>query len=389
MSLRPETELVRAGEAPSQHGGYLNSPVYNGSTVLYRSVAEMEAALSDPLKRSLPAYGRFGSPNVREFEAALAKLEGGHAAVCTNSGLSAITTAMLAFVSGGDHLLISDSVYLPTRSFGDSLARFGIRVEYFDPRIGGGIAEKIRPETRLVVLESPGSNTFEIQDVPAIAAACRRRGVTTMLDNTWATPLFFSPLRHGIDVSIHSATKYITGHSDSLLGAIVCGEKAYEPVRRSAIRLGQCGNSDDAYLALRGLRTLGLRLRQHQEQALALAAWLQDRREIREVLHPALSSHAGHELWKRDFRGSSGLFSVVLQPVYETSRITAMIEDLKLFGLGHSWGGVESLLVPIDPSGYRSAESWRASGALLRIHAGLENIDDLKSDLSRAFDKNL
>lgn len=377
-----DTALVHVGSEPRQQFGYVNPPIYRGSTALYDSVAAMETSQKDALKRTLPAYGRFGSPTCRAFEAAMTELERGFASVCTSSGLAAITTAILGFVEAGDHVLVSDSVYLPTRNFCESLRRFGIDAEYYDPCIGGGIEGMLRPNTRMVFMESPGSMTFEVQDVPAISAVCRARGVVTLIDNTWATPLFLRPLSLGVDISIHAATKYITGHSDSFLGVIVCNDEAnYAAVRSSAIRLGQCAGADDVYLGLRGLRTLAVRLRQHQEQALTLAQWLSEQPEIAEVIYPALPGAAGHALWKRDFSGAAGLFGVVLQPHFEKPAVDAMLDGMRLFGLGHSWGGFESLIVSSNPGVHRMPGQWQRRGVLLRVHVGLENIDDLKADL--------
>ncbi|MBU8899580.1 cystathionine beta-lyase [Corallococcus sp. M34] len=380
-----DTTLIHVGSNPAQQHGFVNPPLYRGSTVLYGSVQSMEETARDRLKRTLPAYGRFGSPTCRALESALAELEGGYASVCTVSGLAAITTAILAFVETGDHILVSDSAYMPTRNFCDSLRRFGIEAQYYDPCIGGAIEALLRPNTRLVFLESPGSMTFEVQDIPAISEVCRARGIVTLVDNTWATPLFLNPLTLGVDVVIHSATKYITGHADSLLGAIVCNEAIYPLVRASSIRLGQCAGADDVYLGLRGLRTLTVRLRQHQHQALTLAHWLVERREVAEVLYPALPGDRGHALWKRDFKGASGLLGVVLQPHHDKASVDAMLNALRLFGLGHSWGGFESLIVPGDPSAYRLPGQWQRSGALLRIHVGLEDMADLKADLAEGF----
>ncbi|MEU7165741.1 cystathionine beta-lyase [Streptomyces morookaense] len=376
---------VQAGSEPRRRHGYVNPPVHRVSTVLYRDTAEMAASQADPLKRTPPVYGRFGTPTGRAFESALAELEGGHAAVATCSGLAAATTAVLSFVRAGDHLLVSDSVYMPTRRFCDSLTAFGVRVEYYDPVVGAGIEELLRPETRLVYLESPGSTTFEVQDVPAITAACRPRGITTVIDNTWATPAFLRPLELGADVVVHSATKYLTGHADSILGAVVCSEETFPAVRGAAMRLGQCAGADDLYLGLRGLRTLGVRLRQHQQQALDLAHWLRERDEVAEVIHPALPEHPGHRVWQRDFDGASGLFGLVLRPDFGRTAVDAMIDSLRLFGLGHSWGGYESLLVPADPLTHRLPGTWRDRGPLLRVHAGFEDLDDLEADLAAGF----
>jgi cystathionine beta-lyase len=374
------TRLVHTGSEPRNQHGFVNPPVIRGSTVLYDGVEAMQAAQADPLRRAGPAYGRFGTPTARAFESALSELEGGHAAVATCSGLAAITTATLAYVRAGDHLLVTDSAYLPTRRFCDSLAVFGVETEYYDPCIGSDIERLLRPNTRLVYLESPGSTTFEVQDVPAITAACRRRDVTTVVDNTWATPAFSRPLGLGADVVVHSATKYLTGHSDSVLGAIVCTAESYPAVRGAAIRLGQCAGADDVYLGLRGLRTLSVRLRHHQRQALDLARWLQCRGEVSQVLYPALPDDPGNPLWRRDFSGASGLFAVRLEPHFDDRAVNAMLGRLQLFGLGHSWGGYESLIVPTDPSAQRRPAG---SGALLRIHVGLEDVEDLRADLDR------
>lgn len=376
-----DTRLVRAGSDPRVQHGCVNPPVYRASTVVYEDMAEMDASQSDPLKREPPVYGRFGTPGTKAFEKALAELEGGHAAVVTCSGLAAITTAVLAHVRAGDHILVSDSVYLPGRRFCDSLDVFGVRVEYFDPLVGADLAELLRPTTRLVYLESPGSTTFDVLDVPAMTAVCRGRGVVTVIDNTWATPAFCRPLELGADVVVHSATKYLTGHADSILGAMVCTRDSYAAVRSTAIRLGQCAGADDVYLGLRGLRTLGVRLRQHQHQAIALAGELADRDEVACVLYPALPGDPGHALWRRDFSGAAGLFGVELQPCFDEQDVRRMIGRLRLFGLGHSYGGYESLIVPSAPAAHRLPGTWAGRGPLLRIHVGFEDLDDLRRDL--------
>jgi cysteine-S-conjugate beta-lyase len=381
------SRLVRVGSEPPKQHGYVNPPIFRASTVLYDSVAAMDASQADPLRRNLSAYGRFGTPTVRAFEAALSELEGGYAAVVTCSGLAAITTAILSFVRAGDHILVSDSVYLPTRKFCDSLEALGVVTDYYDPCLGDGIEGLLRPNTRLVYLESPGSTTFEVQDVPAITGVCRSRGVVTVIDNTWATPAFCRPLGLGADVVVHSASKYLTGHADSILGAIVCAEDSFAPVRRGAIRLGQCAGADDVYLGLRGLRTLGVRLRQHQRQALELARWLELRDEVSDVIYPALPGNPGHLLWRRDFSGAAGLFAVVLHPRFGKHAVNAMLGRLQLFGLGHSWGGYESLIVPSDPGAHRLPGQWRKRGTLLRVHVGLEDVDDLREDLAAGLRK--
>lgn len=383
-----ETRFVHAGSDPRRQGGYVNPPVHRASTALYQDVAEMEASQADPLKTGTPVYGRFGTPTGRAFEEALSQLEGGHAAVATCSGLSAITTAILAYVRAGDHILVSDSVYLPTRKFCDSLAALGVESEYYRPDADGTtIEELIRPRTRLLYLESPGSTTFEVQDIPAITAVCRARGVATIADNTWATPVFCRPLElgPGVDVVVHSATKYLTGHADSLLGAIVCTEESYPVVRSAAIRLGQCAGADDLYLGLRGLRTLPVRLGRHQEHGLELARWAAEQEGVAAVLNPGLPGDPGHDLWRRDFTGVPGLFGVELEPHFGKPAVDAMLSRLQLFGLGHSYGGYESLIVPTDPVSHRLPGTWAGRGPLVRVHVGFEDIGDLKKDLTAGF----
>lgn len=378
-----DTRLVHAGSEPHAQHGHVNPPVHRASTALYRDTAAMAASQADPLKRGTPVYGRFGTPTTRAFEGALAELERGHASVTTCSGLAATTTAILAFAEAGGHLLVSDSVYLPTRTFCESLRRLGVETEYVDPCAGADLARLVRPTTRLVYLESPGSTTFEVQDLPAITRVCRERGIPTVVDNTWATPYFHRPLELGADVVVHSATKYLTGHADSILGAIVCTEDSYRPVRAAAIRLGQCAGADDAYQGLRGLRTLGLRLRQHQRQGAELMTWLRGRDGVAALLHPSLPEDPGHALWRRDFSGAPGLFGVELDRRFGERDVNRMLDALRLFGLGHSYGGYESLIVPADPVAHRLPGTWSGRGPLLRVHTGFEDLEDLKADLER------
>ncbi|MCB5180373.1 cystathionine beta-lyase [Streptomyces antimicrobicus] len=378
-----ETRFVHAASDPRRQGGYVNPPVHRASTVLYESTAAMDASQADPLKRRMPVYGRFGTPTARAFEEAVAELEDGYAAVATCSGLSAITTAVLAYVRSGDHLLVTDSAYLPTRKFCDSLAALGVRTEYYDPRTdGAGIAALIRPETRLLLLESPGSTTFEVQDVPAITAVCRARGVVTVADNTWATPAFCRPLALGADVVVHSATKYLTGHADSILGVIVGTADTFPVVRAAAIRLGQCAGADELYLGVRGVRTLHVRMAWHQIQAMEMARWLGKQEGVAAVLHPALPEDPGHALWQRDFTGAAGPFGVELERGFTKADVDALLDRLRVFGLGHSYGGYESLIVPADPVSHRLPGTWHDRGPLLRVHVGFEGLDDLKEDLT-------
>jgi cystathionine beta-lyase len=303
------------------------------------------------------------------------------------SGLAAATTALLALLKSGDHLLMTDSAYAPTRHFCKAiLSKYGIATTFYDPCIGAGIASLMRPETRVVFVESPGSITFEVQDVPAIAAVAHAAGAVVVMDNTWATPYFFDGLAHGVDVSIIAGTKYIGGHADVMLGTIATTEPYYDRVRSMVAELGYCVSPDDAFLALRGLRTLGLRLERHQKSTLQVAEWLMSRPEVKRVVYPALPNDPGHEIWKRDFTGASGLFGVVLQPVPKAA-VDAMLNSLKLFGMGASFGGFESLAVPMNPSPMRAATRWRADGPYIRLHVGLEDPADLIADLGFGLDQ--
>jgi cystathionine beta-lyase len=373
------TRLSHAGRDPARFHGFVNAPIYRGSTVLYPT---LDTLLADDQEYS---YGRLGTPTVTALQEALAELEGGHATVLTPSGLSAITTAILSFVSSGDHVLVTDSVYRPTRRFCDTvLKRLGVSTTYYDPEIGSGISDLLTDRTKLVFTESPGSQTFEVQDIPAIAEASHAAGAEVIMDNTWATPLYFRPFDHGVDVVVHAATKYLVGHADAMLGVITTSEPTTGPVAKTHDILGLCPGPEDVYLGLRGLRTLEVRLQRHQETALVLADWLAQRPEVSKVIHPARPDHPGHALWQRDFTGSSGLFAVVLKPASHDA-LAAMLDGLDLFGMGYSWGGYESLILPFDPSTYRTATRWQVEGPSLRLHVGLEDIDDLKADLDAGF----
>ncbi len=376
---KAETRLAHAGRAPARHHGFVNTPIYRGSTVLFPTLASLEANAQDF------TYGRLGTPTVKALEEAIAELEGGTRTLLTPSGLSAIAATLLAFVSAGDEILVSDSVYRPTRRFCDHvLKRLGVHTIYYDPLIGSGIKKLLSAKTKLVFAESPGSQTFEVQDVPAIVKAAHDAGAVVILDNTWATPLYFKPFAHGVDVSIQAATKYIVGHADAMLGAITASEKVARAVGKSHEDLGLCPGPEDAYLGLRGLRTLSVRLARHQQSALELARWLKSRPEVARVLHPALPSDPGHALWRRDFTGASGLFAIILKPAPHAA-LAAMLDGLSLFGMGYSWGGFESLILPFDPHDYRTATTWEAEGPALRLHVGLEDVDDLKADLEAGF----
>ena len=384
MSKRPsgqkqDTRLAHAGRNPAEQHGFVNTPIYRGSTVIFPTMACLEESAQ------AFTYGRLGTPTVESLQDAIAELEGGYRTLLTPSGLSAIATTLLALLSAGDHVLVCDSVYRPTRRFCDTmLKRLGIETTYYDPMLGAGIADLIQDNTRVIFTESPGSQTFEVQDIPAISATAQARGVRVVLDNTWATPLFFKPFDHGADVSIQAATKYIVGHADAMLGAITANEATWPELAAAHDELGLCPGPEDVYLGLRGLRSLSARLERHQRSALDIARWLAARPEVARVLHPALPSDPGHALWQRDFTGASGLFAMVLKPVPKKA-VAAMLDGMTPFGMGYSWGGFESLILPFDPRAYRTATTWVEDGPALRLHIGLEDPDDLKADLDAGF----
>ena len=317
----------------------------------------------------------------------MAKLEGGHNAVAVCSGLAAIVAALCAFVKAGDHVLVADSVYGPTRNFCNKrLASYGVTTEYYDPLIGAGIKNLIKSNTKVVFCEAPGSLSFEMQDIPAIAHEAHARDIPVLADTTWGTPYFFKSFDHGVDVSIHAATKYIVGHSDVMMGMIVTNEKYWLPVRRTVADYGYCSSADECYLALRGLRTIGVRMKQQMASAIKVAQWLQSRAEVARVLFPALEGDPGHAIWKRDFEGAASLFSLVLKPV-SRKQVAAFVDGLKLFGIGSSWGGYESLVTAPNIAPLRTATQWRDEGPAIRLHIGLEDTDDLIADVTQALAK--
>ena len=380
--MERETRLVHAGRDPGGHQGVVNPPLYRASTILYPTMAAFEGRYER--RYTSYAYGIHGTPTTLALADALAELSGGAHTLLFSSGLSAVTQTLTAFLRQGDHLLLADTVYGPTRAFcTEVLARFGVEVAFYDPLVGGNIARLIRPNTRVVYLESPGSQTFEVQDVSAIAAAARARGALAILDNTWATPLHFRAFEHGVDVEIQALTKYVAGHSDLLLGAATTRtEELYRVARDGASTFGDCAAPDLCYEALRGLRTLAVRLRHHEGSALRVAGWLARRPEVARVLHPALPADPGHAIWKRDFQGASSLFGVLLRTGSERA-VAAMVDGLRLFKVGASFGGFESLIVPVRPE--RTARPWREPGFLLRLHVGLEAVEDLIADLDAGF----
>ncbi len=377
-----DTKLCHVGYDPEDYYGFVNPPVVHASTVLFPNARAMET-------RSQPyTYGTRGTPTTDALCRAIDALEGSAGTILVPSGLAAITVPFLAFLSAGDHALIVDSVYSPCRHFCDTmLTRLGVEVEYYDPEIGADIERLIRPNTKLVHTEAPGSNTMEMQDIRAIADAAHKHHCVVTIDNTWATPLYFKALDFGADVTIHAATKYPSGHSDILMGTVSANAKHWPTLSEANITLGICGAPDDSYQILRGLRTMGLRLDHHYKSALSVARWLEARDDVARVLHPALESFPGHALWKRDFKGASGVFSFVL-PAPSREKVKpkahAFLDALQLFGLGWSWGGYESLAVHVNLDD-RKIRKGPTDGAVIRLQIGLENVEDITADLERGF----
>jgi cystathionine beta-lyase len=375
------TRLVSGGRDPFAYHGFVNPPVYHASTVLYPSTEDYLA------QRGRYQYGRRGTPTSEALAGALATLEGEDCAgvALLPSGLAAASVALLSVLKADDHLLVTDSVYLPTRKFCDGvLARYGITTSYYDPLIGAGIASLIGPATRAIYLESPGSLSFEVQDVPAIADAAHAKGAVVLMDNTWATPIYFRAFEKGVDLSIQSGTKYVGGHSDVMLGTVSANRATWPRLRATVDAMGLCVGPDDMYLGLRGLRTMGVRLAQHYASGMKVARWLAQRPEVARVLHPALDGDPGHALWRRDYSGACGLFSIVLKPAPKAA-VHAFLDALILFGIGASWGGFESLALPFDCASLRTATTWAPGGPSVRFHIGLEDVDDLIADLERGF----
>jgi cystathionine beta-lyase len=379
--LRTDTRLVTAGRDPKSHHGFVNPPVYHASTVLYPSAEDFLA------HRARYQYGRRGTPTTEALENALAELEGPQCAgvALLPSGLAAISTALTAVLRSGDHLLVTDSAYGPTRNFCEHvLSRFGVSTTYYDPLAGAAIADQFRDNTRAVYLEAPGSLSFEMQDVPAIARVAHGKGAVVLMDNTWATPLYFRPLEHGVDLAIQAGTKYIGGHSDVMLGTVSANAATVAALKNTVRYTGLHEAPDDTYLGLRGLRTLSVRLERHYRSGLEVARWLAQRPEVLRLLHPALPGDPGYAIWKRDFSGASGLFSMVLKPVPQKA-VNAFLDTLELFGIGASWGGYESLAIPFDCAPLRTATAWQPGGPTVRFHIGLEAVEDLIADLERGF----
>lgn len=382
--MKKETLLATLGSSPDKHQGVVNLPTYRASTILFSTYDDFIAA-----EKGLwpsPIYGRYGTPSTMALEEALAEVDDAEHAIVTSSGLAAIVVSLMAFLRAGDHMLMVDTVYGSTRRYCEmELKRLGIEVEYYDPHIGANIASLLRENTRVVFVESPGSLTFEMQDIPAIAAAAHAKGVVVISDSTWATSLYFKAFEKGIDVNIQSATKYISGHSDLVMGVITCKSEHYKRLSQSYKNHGMTPSGDSCFLALRGLRSLAVRLEKHYENALKVAAFLKSCDEVDAIYYPALPDDVGHAIWKRDFTGACSLFSFSLKPQFSEKNVAALFDGLELFGMGYSWGGYESLLVPVLIDKCRSATTWPHKGALIRIHVGLEHVDDIIADLAAGF----
>lgn len=376
------TRLIHAGRDPSAQHGFINPPIVRGSTVLYPTSADWIG------RNSRYKYGTLGSPTRESLEVAWSELSGAAGTVLAPSGLAAVAVALLSCLGAGDHLLVPDSVYRPTRTLCDGvLKRLGVQTTYYDPLLApDAVATLFTDKTRAVFIEAPGSQTFEMQDVPGLCAVARARGALAIMDNTWATPIYFPPHAAGVDLAIEAGTKYLGGHSDLLLGLVSASERAWEPLRATSDALSACPGPEDVFLALRGLRTMKLRLEEAERRALEVARWLETRPEVLRVMHPALPSDPGHALWKRDFLGSSGLFGVVLRPA-STEAVHAMVDGLQLFGIGASWGGYESLITPFDCSHYRTATRFDPGGPTIRLQIGLEDVADLIADLDAGFER--
>lgn len=383
---RPQTRIVHAGSYPERQRGAVNTPVYRASTVIFPTVAAMRDGVENRFDTVF--YGRHGTPSSFALEEAVADLEGGYRSVTAPSGLAAVTLSLMSFLKSGDHLLMVDNAYDPSRRVCERfLGDYGIETTFYDPLIGAGISQLMRANTKVVFLESPGSLTFEVQDIPAIAEAAHKGGAKVILDNTWSAGQFLKPFALGVDVSVQAATKYIAGHADVMLGLVTTAtEEDWRTIKIRAGFLGLCASSDDCYLALRGLRTLDVRMERHFETGLALARWFQDRDEVKRVLHPALAGDPGHAIWQRDFTGASGLFGVVLAE-FPQSHVEAMLDGMDYFAMGFSWGGFESLMIQTNPTPLRSAVKWDEPGISLRVHAGQEDPEDLIDDLARGFER--
>lgn len=383
-NYKNDTKNIIAGKRKKLSNGFVNSPIYKGSTVLFNTVEEMQSKMKKKNSQTL-FYGRFGSPATFEFENAIADIDESYTAVATASGTAAIVASLLAVLKTGDHILMTDSAYGVSRNLTKKLLNnMGITTTFYNPNLTNKIKELITNKTKLIFMESPGSLTFEIQNISMIVDIAKKYNLITVIDNTWATSLYLKPMNYGVDISIQSATKYIVGHSDAMLGVITTNKKYAKQIRESAHNLGSCPGPEDIYLGIRGLKTLSIRLKKHQENAMKIIEWLLRQREVNRVLYPALPDHPGYKIWKKDFKGASGLFGVVLENTRK-DLIYKMLNNLKLFNMGYSWGGYESLILPVNPEKIRDTYKWNHMDLTLRIHAGLEDPEDLINDLKDNF----
>lgn len=383
-NYKNDTKNIIAGKRKKLSNGFVNSPIYKGSTVLFNTVEEMQSKMKKKNSQTL-FYGRFGSPATFEFENAIADIDESYTAVATASGTAAIVASLLAVLKTGDHILMTDSAYGVSRNLTKKLLNnMGITTTFYNPNLTNKIKELITNKTKLIFMESPGSLTFEIQNISMIVDIAKKYNLITVIDNTWATSLYLKPMNYGVDISIQSATKYIVGHSDAMLGVITTNKKYAKQIRESAHNLGSCPGPEDIYLGIRGLKTLSIRLKKHQENAMKIIEWLLRQREVNRVLYPALPDNPGYKIWKKDFKGASGLFGVVLENTRK-DLIYKMLNNLKLFNMGYSWGGYESLILPVNPEKIRDTYKWNHMDLTLRIHAGLEDPEDLINDLKDNF----
>jgi len=383
-NYKNDTKNILAGKRKKITNSFVNSPIYRGSTILFDNVEEMQSKMKRKNTQTL-FYGRFGSPATFEFESAIADIDEAHSAVATSSGTAAIAASLLAVLKTGDHVLMTDSVYDASRNLTQHLLKnMGVTTTFYHPNIGNNIQDLITSKTKLIFMESPGSLTFEIQNISLLVEIAKKNRLITIIDNTWATSLFFKPIKYGVDICIQSATKYIVGHSDAMLGVITTNRKYSKCVRESVHNLGSCPGPDDIYLGLRGIKSLSIRLLKHQENAFKIIEWLLKQKEVYKILYPALKNDPGYDLWKKDFKGASGLFGVILKNTNK-KLIYKMLNNLKLLNMGFSWGGYESLILPVNPEKTRNTYKWGHKNLTLRIHAGLEDPDDIIYDLKSNF----
>ena len=381
---KSKTQLVLSGMDKTATNKYVNPPIEKGSTVTFSTVEKMKKTMIKKHEQIL-SYGRFGSTTTFKFEQAISDLEGSHTTVATSSGTAAIVSSLMSTLKNGDHLLMTDSAYGVSKELANNLLKkMGITTTFYDPLLGKNIAKLIKNNTKVIYLESPGSLTFEIQDIPQIIDIAKKNKCTTIIDNTWATPLYFKPFEHGIDISIQAATKYINGHSDSMLGTISSNKEYAKIIREVTHSLGACPGPEDIYLGLRGLKSLKIRLEQHKYNAIKIIDWLTKQKEVNKILYPAFPEYDRFKIWERDFLGATGLFGFILQPL-NPNKINNMLNNLQLFNLGYSWGGYESLILPVQPEKYRDTYKWDKKYNTIRIHAGLEDADDLIDDLQMCF----